>query len=757
MIESISIASIATYGTEPERLQGLSQFNYFFGSNGTGKTTISRLIHDESQFPTCNVSWKGGTKLQPMVYNQEFVERNFNQPSELKGVFTLGENLVDKLAEIASAKRELDSLTSKIEGLRQSLEGGGTVEGKKKELAILDAGLKDKCWAQKQKHDAKLQGAFEGYRGSSEKFKGKILQELDSNTAILISQAELEKRAESVFGSSPVREPFVATINAANLLAHEANPILKKRVIGKEDVDIALMIKKLGNSDWVRQGRKFYEANENICPFCQQSTEESFAKSLEEYFDETFIKDSNAIDDLVNNYSIDADRIRQQISLIISTPSKFLNVEALKVEKELLEARITINNQLLAGKVKEASQVIELESIGSVIDGIKSLIDAANILVDEHNKVVDNLSTERATLTEQIWKFILEELRLDLVAYRAKKGGLDAAINSMKIQIERFTADKQKKTLEIRELERNTTSIQPTIDGINELLLSFGFQSFKLAKSESGTSYKLLRLDGSDAKTTLSEGEKTFVTFLYFFHLLKGSEADSGMTTDRIVVFDDPISSLDSDVLFIVSSLIKGLFNEIRMKKGHIKQVFILTHNVYFHKEVTFNPDRRRNAMLEETFWVVRKSNNFSKIEKHNSNPIKTSYELLWAEVKRSDRSNLTIQNTLRRIIENYFKILGGIDPDKIGEMFEGKEKLICKSLFSWVNDGSHFAHDDLYISVDDSTVENYLKVFKKIFEKSDHLAHYRMMMGDAFEESSNDPVIADAEPAKANHSGVAA
>jgi len=152
---------------------------------------------------------------------------------------------------------------------------------------------------------------------------------------------------------------------------------------------------------------------------------------------------------------------------------------------------------------------------------------------------------------------------------------------------------------------------------------------------------------------------------------------------------------------------------------------------------VTFNPDRRKVAMGEETFWVVRKSDLVSKIEKHNTNPIKTSYELLWSEVRRTDRSNLTIQNTLRRILENYFKILGGVDPDKICGMFEGKEKLICKSLFSWVNDGSHFAHDDLYVSIDSSMVETYLNVFREIFKKSDHLAHYKMMMADAYVEES--------------------
>ena len=175
------------------------------------------------------------------------------------------------------------------------------------------------------------------------------------------------------------------------------------------------------------------------------------------------------------------------------------------------------------------------------------------------------------------------------------------------------------------------------------------------------------------------------------------------------------------------------------MGVGHVRQVFILTHNVYFHKEVTFNPKRVNEAMNEETFWVVRKTGLASKVEKHASNPIKTSYELLWAEVRKSDRSSLTIQNTLRRILESYFKILGGVDADEICSLFQGKEKLICKSLFSWVNAGSHYAHDDLYVSIDGPMIETYLNVFRAVFDKSGHLAHYRMMMDDAYVEAPSE------------------
>jgi wobble nucleotide-excising tRNase len=178
------------------------------------------------------------------------------------------------------------------------------------------------------------------------------------------------------------------------------------------------------------------------------------------------------------------------------------------------------------------------------------------------------------------------------------------------------------------------------------------------------------------------------------------------------------------------------LFEEVRSKRGHIKQIFVLTHNVYFHKEIAFSAKRRNGKALgDESFWIVRKLDQVTKLESYLENPIKTSYELLWGELRRADRSNLTIQNTLRRILENYFKILGNVDFDDICAEFEGREKLICRSLLSWVNDGSHFAHDDIYVS-DGTTVTTYLKVFKDIFYKLKHDAHYRMMMREDEDES---------------------
>lgn len=129
----------------------------------------------------------------------------------------------------------------------------------------------------------------------------------------------------------------------------------------------------------------------------------------------------------------------------------------------------------------------------------------------------------------------------------------------------------------------------------------------------------------------------------------------------------------------------------------------------------------------------LRKPDNFSRIEGFENNPIKTSYQLLWAELTKKPLPALTIQNTMRRILENYFKILGSIDTHFIIEKFEGQDKVQCQSLISWVNDGSHYSPDELYVAISDNMAHSYMKIFFKVFKAMGHMPHYKMMMGRDF------------------------
>lgn len=733
MISEIQInPPVATYLNQA-KLNNLRPINYIFGANGTGKTTISRVIAGEPGHHHCQLVWQGATSLERMVYNQDFVDRNFNQNGPLQGVFTLGENQVEAERKIARLRLDTDTLSGQITSLNNQLDGEGGQSGKRAELADLEPVLRDKSWKQKELHDTYFKEAYAaaGVRANKERFKEKVLTEQALNTAELLTLEALKAKAGTVFSNDIERTPLLGNLSVDDLVAIEKNASLQKVIIGSQDVDIAALISGLGNSDWVKQGRKYHEQEPETCPFCQQPTDKQFAADLVAFFSKAYDNDIQSIKQLRDIYQRISEQLLTTIQSCIELNNPFLNIELFNVEAQVLEGRLKGNQATLAKKLDEPSQKVELEPIEPLITQLQALLTEANEKTNAHNQTVANIASEKHTLTGQVWRYVLNELADDLQQYRQKKDCLRRAIEGM--EGSQRTKNERLRGLQnqIKELEKQTTSIQPTISAIKDLLHKFGFHSFSIGASADGQHYRIIRANGEDASRSLSEGEKTFVTFLYFYYLIKGAQTSSGITANRVVVFDDPISSLDSDILYIVSSLIKSVMEEARDQNTQIKQVFVLTHNVYFHKEISFNRGRPNNSTLsEESFWLVKKLQHGSVVERCETNPIRSAYELLWEDVKSANISSISLQNTLRRILENYFTMWGGMGKDEICELFDGRDKFICNSLFSWVNDGSHSIHDDLYINHGEQTNAVYLRVFRSIFDEAGQLGHYNMMIG---------------------------
>ncbi len=352
--------------------------------------------------------------------------------------------------------------------------------------------------------------------------------------------------------------------------------------------------------------------------------------------------------------------------------------------------------------------------------------------------MIKDIQNQKKICVEQTWKFLVNEFKSDIQEYNKKHCGLEKGIKKFENEISEIKGKIKELDNEIRELEKTMVGIKSIVNEINALLKGYGFTNFSLACTEDEKFYRIQREDGQLVGETLSEGEVTFITFLYYYHLTKGSLKENDISKNKVLVIDDPISSLDSNILFIVSVLVKDLMKETTKEKTNIKQVIILTHNTYFYKEITLKNDLE-HYKGKYSFWIIRKDNNVSKIEKIEKNPIKNSYELLWQEVrwakekqaKENNISWVSLQNVMRRIIEYYFRILGGFKHnDSLNEYFENiEEKQVCNSFISWFNDGSHGISDDLFVQSQDTSIETYLKVFENIFKVTGHEAHYKMMM----------------------------
>lgn len=731
MIESITIKKVATYNETGIQINDLKKVNFIYGANGSGKTTISNYLQNSTdpKFANCTVTWGNAIELKTLVYNKVFRERNFGK-GKLNGIFTLGEATTEEIKVIEDKVEALKLI--KADGIKKR----ETLIAQSQKKEVFEADFKETCWTKIYKiYENTFKEAFVGSL-TKENFKNKLLQEFASNTANLSPLDELKTKAKTIFGTVPQNITPINSIDFRRIIEIENNQIWKKIVIGKADVEIAKLIQKLNINDWVNQGRNYLQEDET-CPFCQQKTiNGDFKNQLENFFDEVYVNDIKTIKELKQEYNLLTQNLINELNTTEFNQKSFKNTK-LDIDKysaylKTLISEIAVNSEYLNNKVKEPSRSIEMVSLKDQFDFITELIANANAEIKIHNDIVLNFISEKSSLIKSIWKYIIEEFRTDITKFNTANNGLQAGIVALNAQIKAKQEEYKLLDTDIKKLSKNVTSIQPTINEINRLLQSYGFTNFEIVPASEDGFYKIQREDGSIAETTLSEGEITFITFLYYLQLAKGGITEESVNEERILIVDDPISSLDSNVLFLVSSLIKEIIKELKADVGNIKQIILLTHNVYFHKEVSFI-DGRTKACNKTSYWILRKNESVTDIQSFEmSNPIQSSYGLLWQELKSEDvKSSITIQNIMRRIIENYFKLLGKYGDDDLIQKFDNKEEReICRSLISWINDGSHSINDDLYVELQDRTIENYKKVFKDVFMLTKHEGHYNMMMG---------------------------
>lgn len=721
MITDILLSDVATFrnsvSVKPKKV------NYIYGANGSGKTTISKVISNISNHKSCSIDFISN-EIDVVAYNRDFVANEFHQ---LKGIFTLGKDVPEAEQEIESHK----SIISNAE--KQVLEYNRTLEKQNGSLSKQESDFYEECWIAKTNYAKSFQKALTGSIGTKILFANKCIAE-QSNTSELKDFVYLSEQYNALYNVEQVVIPEFSGIFFDKLLALECATIFKESIVGKSESKIGELIDFIGNSDWVNKGLSHLDKSKNKeCPFCQRPIDDDLRKEIEDFFDESYKKKCEELESSKKAYIDYVDSKILDIKLIADKKIDIFSFDDLKNILAAIEAEFEVNKIKLDNKTTNKSQPVELISLNEFFCKAECEIDKCIEIIKKHNDIAVNIKTEKYLLSNQIWRFIANDRKIAIEANSQKTKGLKAGILNIEEKIRNAQNDISNSRKKIRELEASITSITHSVNEINRLLQGFHFKGFHLAEAqEKKGHYKIIRDDGKDAKETLSEGEFTFITFLYFYHLLKGNTDSSGIVKDRIVVIDDPISSLDSNVLFIVSNLVKSLVRECLDKnsKSNIKQIFIMTHNIYFHKEVTFRGSRE-NICDDEIFWVVRKLDGTSNVHVSNKNPVNTTYKMLWDEIKDTERLNkATVFNTIRRILEYYFNIIGGFNYEKAINEFNDEEKHIFKTLISWINDGSHCEIDDIFIDAELESIERYLEVFRDIFDKLGHISHYNMMMG---------------------------
>jgi wobble nucleotide-excising tRNase len=645
--------------------------NFIYGNNGTGKSTIAREIGADR-----GLVWQDGKSASDysvLIYNQEFVDANFRNYGNLKGVFTVGElniQIQNSIHEKTKQKSELDRLATEI-----------ATEKERKETArgTLLGNFQEGCWNKTKNIREVFEATQTGFKRKAQ-FADHVLQ-ITNPTEHNIE--ELKSLYETAFDPrARTYKEFQPLGRVTRLKDSNGNDLLAKPITSSGDTPFAGFIKALKATDWVRQGHeRFAVTADGKCPYCQQDLPNDFEEQLAACFDAQYQEDIDALRRFYDDYKSDMQGFADILRANLQDVFPKINTKEYEDKTALFEKLVEGNLQKIASKIKEPSSVVAIdnEAVKTVREELNGLISGFNQRIKANNDVVNAKQQKQAECRTKVWELIAFTLQSVVSSYRTSGKNLDGEILALTKQINETHTASRALEIDIADLNRRIVSTAPTIKSINELLRDSGFQGFILREKPGQQNvYEVVRQDGQVA-TNLSEGERNFIAFLYFYHLVRGSHNDVDVSKGKIVVIDDPVSSMDSSALFIVSTLVREMvevchnntdYLDNQVQGDYIKQIFILTHNVYFHREITYNQTHRFKCV---SFFVVNKASNISSIklcvrpsqkiptENENYNPVQNSYAALWSEYREVD-TVIPVLNVIRRILEYYFMQLCGYD-----------------------------------------------------------------------------------------------
>ena len=269
MISSITMNGIATYNNIT--IPNLKKVNFFFGLNGSGKSTIAKylnsLISKDESFDQCTNIGFDGSQDHIMTFNEEFIEENFKRNSELKGIFSLNQRNTAMDKQIRD-KEEEKSLYERL--IDKYIDKKGKIE---KYRTDIYKELIEESWDER-----KTFSTFAKINLAHTRNKVNHLSEIQQRLSQPFNVLSIDKIKEQYDLLYEKDIKFVSSQININLydkikeIESKLNQLLEEIIIGKEDVPIADLIKKLDSRTWIQQGVDLLEKTGNICPFCQQKT-----------------------------------------------------------------------------------------------------------------------------------------------------------------------------------------------------------------------------------------------------------------------------------------------------------------------------------------------------------------------------------------------------------------------------------------------------------------------------------------------------
>lgn len=707
---------------------GFSKVNLFYGYNGTGKTSFTRVLQclndggnviKDAEEETvadfteaeivikCNSNENGITsfgdspvKNKIKVFNTDFIDNNLqlNKGKARKLFAVLGEHNIATKKEIAKLEQERDSYFNEKRQLNAQVDlnkYNDEADSLKRNIATSIRTYLHIDNAQ-QYTIAHFKSDFSNYKN------GQIITQKEADEAAHIYIAKPIPEIEEKYC-----DELDGVCQRLSVVKYEQIFLLLKTQIQRKTAQI-----KESVLQWLEQGMILHDDEHNKCKFCGQviskelwekrtetiknliKKDDVFEKQdeqLKSYFNEIkesieFIKSLSAKLPEVSFFTHDTykkyDQERQNFDDLIKEFVRLLQELLIKISEKI------VNKDAIQIFDKEAELVAAIIPLKNASVNVKKAIEANNTLIKQAESIKQqNKNT--------VVRFYIQENKKEIDEADKRVADANTALTTTKACLEKLEGDIDLKRASLENQEENIKRINKLLSQLLDIGLEF---TIKPGQDE----YQLVRKlkDGSTIPArNLSEGEKNIIAFLYFLVSLESSSAED--KKDEIIVIDDPVSSLDSNNLFAVQNLVVSVLKDYG-------QSFFLTHNFYFFVKVrdSVRADMKSNNMKPKEklhmFELKKNSANGSVImeastyvQEHISeymSIIENLKSVLQSDIEEKD---ITIGNLIRRALEVF---LGFKDINSQQKLFDKLQKYAGDNIKyqSILNMCNAFSHSEI-------------------------------------------------------------
>ena len=561
--------------TWPSDLPDFGRYNLVYGWNGTGKTTLSRILRciEKRTVPAGQVTVvingraaRGdefpNEAVPVRVFNREFVAENVFPVGggDLPPIFVLGAESVEKQKDIERLKGDRATAQSKLDSARST-----------KQRAERDF---DHLWVNrarviKDTLRSSGQNPYDNYNKSDFQADAQKMAATGDGASHRLTDADRDKLlAQHQATPKPkVQEVTYALPDISEILT-SASEVLTATVVStalerlKGDSTLA---------EWVRHGLGLHrERKAERCLFCEQSLPKGWLAALEAHFSAEYEQFVQRLDRLIGELQASSKaaaelRLPDKAEFYDDLTPEFQTAEtgirkALDAARSLLDAAV----RALEDKKRRAFEYVKLELEAPPVDA--EAVQKLNAVIRKHNQACDDFQTRVSNARRTLAEDMIAEALGEFVSLRDALQRASDDLQAVVEEVQRLDAG-------VARLEREIVEHRQPAEELNEELRKYlGHGELRLEVRETG--YTITR--GGVPAQALSEGEVTAIALLYFLKSLR----DKSFNLARgVVVLDDPVSSLDANALYLA-------FGFIRERTKDAGQLFILTHSFSFFRQV---------------------------------------------------------------------------------------------------------------------------------------------------------------------------